>query len=105
VDGDQGRVRGLGVAQAVDEVEPGRGDGVELAVLGVAAGEGVCDSVRGAGPILDGEVEAEKSKSTVFVASCSARARSAARRASRLRLYVLPYMTMASRHVETHWVL
>jgi len=60
VEGDRGRVGGLGMAQTVDEVESGRRDRHSLPFVGVAAREGVSDDVCGVGAVLHREVEAQE---------------------------------------------
>jgi len=60
VDGHQGWIRGLGVAKACDEVEAGRRDRQEAAVVVVAAGESVGHRVQRARPVLDREVKPQE---------------------------------------------
>uniref|UniRef100_A0A0A8ZTW4 Uncharacterized protein n=1 Tax=Arundo donax TaxID=35708 RepID=A0A0A8ZTW4_ARUDO len=60
VDGDQGRISGLGVAEALDEVKAGRRNSHHIPFVIVATGEGVGDYVRGARPVLHREIEAQE---------------------------------------------
>jgi hypothetical protein len=58
MDGDQGRVSGLGVSEALDEVKARRRDSQHLPFFIVVTGEGIGDDVRGARPVLHREIEA-----------------------------------------------
>jgi hypothetical protein len=60
VDGDQGQISGLGVAEALDEVKARRQNSHHLPFIIVVMGEGVGDDVRGARPVLHREIEAEE---------------------------------------------
>jgi hypothetical protein len=60
VDGDQGRISGLGVAEALNEVKAGRRNSHHLPYVIVAVGEGDDDDVHGARPVLHREIEAQE---------------------------------------------
>jgi hypothetical protein len=60
MDGDQGRVSGLGVSKALDEVKARRRDSQHLPFFIVTTGEGISDDVRGARPVLHREIEAQE---------------------------------------------
>jgi hypothetical protein len=52
MDGDQGRISGLGMSETLDEVKARCRDSHHLPFFIVAAGEGIGDDVRGARPVL-----------------------------------------------------
>jgi hypothetical protein len=60
MDGDQGRISGMGVSEALDEVKARRRDSHHLPIFTVATGEGIGDDVRGARPVLHREIEARE---------------------------------------------
>jgi hypothetical protein len=60
MDGDQGRISGLGVLETLDEVKARRRDSHHLPFFIVAAGEGISDDIRGARPVLHREIEVKE---------------------------------------------
>jgi hypothetical protein len=60
MEGDEGRVIELGLAQAVDEVEAGGRESEQRPVLSVPPGQRVRHDVRSAWLVLDGEIEPQQ---------------------------------------------